>query len=82
MLVSSEQSLDGKMFVQFVALIFLSYINNQMCVKKMYKDYTLQEVLDTLDVIDCYKIEGKEMRVGEVLEEQIVLYTKLGVPLP
>ena len=82
MLVSSEQSLDGKMFVQFVALIFLSYINNQMCVKKMYKDYTLQEVLDTLDVIDCYKIEGKEMRVGEMLEEQIVLYTKLGVPVP
>ena len=82
MLVSSEQSLDGKMFVQFIALIFLSYINNQMQIKKMYKDYTLQEVLDTLDVIDCYKFEGKEMRVGEILEEQVAIYTKLGVPVP
>jgi len=63
-------------------LIFLSYINNQMQIKKMYKDYTLQEVLDTLDVIDCYKFEGKEMRVGEILEEQVAIYTKLGVPVP
>jgi len=28
-LVSSEQSLDGKLFVQFVALIYLSYIKNR-----------------------------------------------------
>ena len=82
MLVSSEQSLDGKMFVQFIALIFLSYINNQMQTEKMYKDYTLQEVLDTLDVIDCYKFEGKDMRVGEILEEQVSIYKRLGIPVP
>jgi hypothetical protein len=28
--VSSEQSLDGKMFVQFLSLIFLSYITKKM----------------------------------------------------
>jgi transposase len=28
-LVSSEQSLDGKLFVQFVALIYLSYTRNR-----------------------------------------------------
>ena len=80
MLVSSEQSLDGKLFVQFVALIFMSYINKQMCEKKMYKDYTLQEVLDTLDVIDCYEFEGKKLRAEEILEEQRALYIKFGVP--
>jgi len=82
MLVSSEQSLDGKMFVQFIALIFLSYINNQMKIKKMYKDYTLQEVLDKLDVIDCYKIDGKDLRVGEILEEQISIYSRMGIRIP
>ena len=29
-IVSSEQSLNGKLFVQFVALIFLSYVKKQM----------------------------------------------------
>ena len=29
-LVSSEQSLDGKLFVEFVALIYLSYIHRRM----------------------------------------------------
>ena len=38
----------------------------------MYKDYTIQEVLDTLDVIDCYEFEGKKLRAGEILEEQIL----------
>jgi hypothetical protein len=26
--------------------------------------------------------QGKEIRVGEILEEQIAIYTKLGVPVP
>ena len=29
-LVSSEKSLDGKLFIEFVALIYLSYIKKQM----------------------------------------------------
>jgi transposase len=32
-LISSEQSLEGKLFVQFVALIYLSYIKKQMQMK-------------------------------------------------
>jgi hypothetical protein len=43
--VSSEQSLDGKLFVQFVALIYLSYIAGKMHETNLFKDYTLQEVL-------------------------------------
>ena len=36
-LVSSEQSLEGKLFVQFVALIYLAYIKKQMQVKGLFK---------------------------------------------
>ena len=41
MLVSSEHSLNGKLFIEFIALIFLSYIKKQMQVKNLYKQYTL-----------------------------------------
>jgi transposase len=81
-LVSSEKSLDGKLFVEFVALIFLSYIHKQMQLKKMYKDYTMQEVLDKLDVIECFERPGRKLRVGEVLEKQRQLYLDLDICPP
>lgn len=79
MLVSSEQSLDGKLFVEFVALIYLSYINKQMQQHGLYKDYTMQQVLDKLDVIECFQNPGCDLRVGEVLQKQIELFKLLGV---
>ena len=36
--VSSEQSLDGKLFVQFIALIFLSHITKKMQENNLFKD--------------------------------------------
>lgn len=81
-LVSSEQSLDGKLFVQFVALIYLSYIKKQMQVKGLLKDYTLPSLLDKLDIIECFEQPGKSLRVGEILEKQTQLYYDLGVKPP
>jgi len=81
-MVSSEQSLDGKLFVQFVALIYLSYIKKQMQVKGLLKDYTLPSLLDKLDVIECFEQPGRSLRTGEMLEKQIQLYYDLGVKPP
>jgi len=81
-MVSSEQSLDGKLFVQFVALIYLSYIKKQMQVKCLLKDYTLPSLLDKLDVIECFEQPRRSLRVGEMLEKQIQLYYDLGVKPP
>jgi len=81
-LVSSDRSLEGKMFVQFVALICLSYIKKQMQVKGLLKDYTLPGLLDKLDVIECFEQPGKSLRVGEMLEKQKQLYHDLGLNPP
>ena len=56
-LVSSEQSLDGKLFIEFIALIYLSYIKKQMQVSDLFKNYTIQGVLDKLDVIECFEMD-------------------------
>jgi transposase len=82
LLVSSEQSLDGKLFVAFIALIYLSYIKKQMQAKKLYKHYTLGSLLDTLDVIECFEYPGKKLRVGELLEKQKEIYAALGIEAP
>jgi len=81
-LVSSEQSLDGKLFIEFVALIYLSYIKKQMQVSNLFKKYTIQSALDKLDVIECFEAPGQQLRVGEILEKQKEIYHALGVSLP
>ncbi|MBS3938667.1 MAG: IS1634 family transposase [Peptococcaceae bacterium] len=81
-LVSSEQSLDGKLFIEFVALIYLSYLKKQMQDTDLFKSYTLQGALDKLDVIECFEVPGQKLRVGKLLEKQRVIYKCLGVDPP
>ncbi|MDL2264718.1 IS1634 family transposase, partial [Synergistaceae bacterium OttesenSCG-928-I11] len=51
--VSSDQSFDGKLFVEFIALIYLSYIKKRMQEKGLFKNYSMHELLDELDLIEC-----------------------------
>ena len=80
--VSSSENLEGKLFVQFIALIYLSYIKKAMCEHDLYKKYTTQELLDELDVIERYEQPGKRHRMGEMTKKQTELYTALGVNAP
>lgn len=80
--VSSERSLDGKLFVEFVALIFLSYIKKVMQDKRLFQRYTMQGLLDELDVIECYERPGHDLRFGEITKRQVELYEALEIPPP
>jgi transposase len=80
--VSSEQSLDGKLFVEFVALIYLSYIKKKMQVKNLFKKYTIQELFDEFDIIECFEHPGCNLRVGEVTKLQIELYKAMEIAPP
>jgi hypothetical protein len=48
----------------------------------LFKDYTLQEVLDELDVIECFEVPGQQRQVGEITKRQMDLYAKLSVTPP
>ena len=78
-LTSSESSLEGKLFVEFVALIYLSYIKKKMEEAGLFSRYTMQELLDELDVIECFQEPGKAPIQGEVLKKQEQIYRDLGV---
>ena len=81
-LVSSDQSLEGKLFVEFIALIYLSYIKKKMEERDLFKKYTLQSLLDDLDVIECYEAPGNALIVGEILKKQSKIYEDMDVPVP
>ena len=82
MLASSELGLDGKLFVEFIALIFLSYIKKRMQDYELFKDYTMQGLLDELDIIECFKETGKRTRFSEITKRQAALYELMGVSVP
>lgn len=82
LLVSSERGLEGKLFVEFVALILISYIHQKMKENDLYKQYSMHQLLDKLDVIECFEEPGHSLRIGELLREQFELYEIMGIDPP
>ena len=73
---------SGKLFVEFIALIYLSYIRKKMIEKELFKKYTLQGLLDEVDVIECFIHPNKDTYIGEMLEKQKQIYLGMDIPIP
>jgi hypothetical protein len=82
MQVSSELSLNGKFFVEFVALIFLSYVKKSMQDAKLFDRWTLQGVLDELDAIELFQAPGHGRFLGEITNKQLALFDAFGIVPP
>lgn len=82
LLVSSEDALEGKLFVHFIGLFLLSYIKKQMQEHAMFSKYTMSSLLDELDVIERIHIPGKTPIVREILNKQIQIYKNMAVKPP
>jgi len=82
MQVSSELSLNGKLFVEFVALIYLSYVKKQMLEAGLFSKWTIQGLLDDLDTIELFEAPGHGRILGEVTQKQAEIYRALGVEPP
>jgi len=80
--VSSDSHLQGKIFVQYIALIILSQIQKVMREKKLYSSYTLYTLLDELDIIEYYQPAGSTGHWGEITKKQADAYEAFGVPAP
>ena len=80
--VSSEENLEGKLFLQFVALIYLSYVKQAMDRAALFKHYTMQELFDALDVIELFQQPGSAAYYGEITDKQIKLFVALGIEPP
>jgi len=50
--------------------------------QQLFGKYTIQGLLDQLDVIECFGRPGRALRMGEITARQQELYIKLGVNSP
>jgi hypothetical protein len=63
-------------------VIYLSYLKKGMQENNLFKKYTMHELLDELDVIECFENPGRDPRMGEVTKRQAALYEAMGVVPP
>jgi hypothetical protein len=80
--VHSDQTLQGKFFLQFLALIYVSYIRKCMSDNDLYRNYTVRALTDSLDVIERFEYEGQRPYYSEITDKQRKLYTAFGVNPP
>lgn len=79
MQVSSELSLNGKIFVEFIGLIYLSYVKKKMQDAGLFEKWTLQGLLDELDTIELFESPDHGRLLGEVTKKQEEIYNALGI---
>jgi hypothetical protein len=75
-------ALNGKLFVEFVALIYLSYVKKQMLDAGLFNKWTMQGLLDDLDTIELFEAPGHCRILGEVTQKQAKVYRAFGVEPP
>ena len=70
------------MFVEFVALIYLSYLKKKRQNAKLFDKWTLHGLLDELDVIELFEAPENGRVLGEITDKQKDLFQMLGVSIP
>jgi transposase len=80
--VHSDETLQGRFFLQFLALIYVSYIHKHMSTAGLYRNYTIQTLLDSLDVIERFDYAGQKSHCGEITQKQRDLFEALGTVPP
>jgi hypothetical protein len=48
----------------------------------LYQNYTMQTLLDSLDVIERYERDGERYHCGEITEKQRELFSAFGAKIP
>lgn len=80
--VSTEETLAGKLFVVFVALVLAAWLRRRMKETGLDGEYTLEGLLDEVEAIERYTQEGRRPRVCEVTGKQREIFDRMGYDLP
>ena len=79
--VHSSESMQGKLFVGFVALILTSYIHNVMLAKDLYKRMSMQKMLKLLNRLKIQDI-GDSRIIFPATKEQEEIFKVFGITTP
>lgn len=79
----NSATVDGRLFVQFIALIYMSALRNEMRSSGLTKKYTVRELLQEMETLTKVKYSGKYGHIlTEPTKQQREILTALKIPLP
>lgn len=79
--VHSQQAMESKVFVGFVALILCSHIHRNMLEKNLYKTMTMKDLIKTMEKLRTQVIDGRRI-LFPLTKRQKEIYKAFGVPVP
>jgi transposase len=80
--VHSNRCFDNKLFIMFLALIYISYIDKMMKKHLLYRNKTMEEIFDDLDNIKICFHSINNHTYTEITKKQHDLYQKFAVESP
>ncbi len=75
----SLQNMKGSLFINFIALILISWIDHVMKEKELYKDFSKDEVYKILDRLKFYKLATGKVVLGEISGKQKTIYSAFNI---
>ena len=79
----SSATADGRLFVQFIALIYMSALRKEMRKSGLIKQYTVRELLEEMATLTKVKYSGKYGYIlTEVTKQQREILKGLNIALP
>ena len=79
----SSATVDGKLFVQFIALIYMSALRKEMRKSTLIERYAVREVLEEMETLTKVKYSGKYGHIlTEVTKTQREILKDLKIELP
>lgn len=79
----SSATTDGRLFVQFIALIYVSALRKEMRKSNLIKHYTVRELLQETETLTKIKYSGKYGHIiTEVTKPQREILTTLNISIP
>jgi transposase len=79
----SSATVDGRLFVQFIALIYMSALRREMRKSKLIEQYTVRELLEEMETLTKVKYSGKYGHIlTEVTKAQRDILKALNIEVP
>ena len=79
----SSATVDGRLFIQFIALIYVSALRREMRKSTLIERYTVRELLQEMDTLSKVKYSGKYGHIlTEMTKPQREILEGLSIPLP
>ena len=74
--------MQGKMFLNFLSLILYSEIEKTLSEKKMFKNFSLKEIISELKKIKRIDLDENNYIISELSKKHKEIFNDFEIPLP